>query len=113
MSYCTKIQSIVDEADKPDVIPHEAASHISGCPECRSFADERTKLQELMASSARVTVPVNFNVLLNERLSRVKAQKSSWLSSAASCAPGDSYGGPGDGPSGRSVQRSVRQSTGE
>jgi hypothetical protein len=82
MSYCTRIQSVIDEADKPDLIPLEAASHISGCAECRSFADKRTKLQELMGLSGRVTVPVNFNVVLNERLSRVKAQKSSWFGSS-------------------------------
>jgi hypothetical protein len=81
MSYCTRIQRVIDEVDKPDLIPHEAASHINGCPECRGFADERTKLQELMALNGRVTVPVNFNALLNEKLSRVKAQRSSWLNS--------------------------------
>jgi hypothetical protein len=81
MSYCTRIQNAIDEADKPDLIPREVASHMSGCPECRSFADDRAKLQELLALGSRVTVPVNFNAVLNERLSRVKAQKSSWVSS--------------------------------
>jgi hypothetical protein len=80
---CTKIKRIIDEADRPDVFPLEAAGHIAGCPDCQSFADERAKLRELTGSVARVTAPSNFNVLLNERLSRVKSQRSSWLSPAA------------------------------
>ena len=79
MSYCARIQNIIDEADKPDLIPHEATSHLNGCRECRSFAAERSKLHELMSLSGRVTAPVNFNALLNERLSRVKSQKTSWF----------------------------------
>ena len=79
---CTKIKRIIDEADRPDVFPLEAAGHVAACPQCRTFADERAKLRELTGSVTRVTAPGNFNALLNERLSRVKSQRSSWLSSA-------------------------------
>jgi hypothetical protein len=79
---CIKIKRIIDEADRPDVFPLEAAGHIAGCPDCQSFADERARLRELTGSLARVAAPSNFNVLLNERLSRVKSQRSSWLSPA-------------------------------
>jgi hypothetical protein len=79
---CTRIKRIIDEADRPDVFPLEAAGHVAGCPDCRSFADERARLRELTGSVARVTAPGNFNALLNERLSRVKSQRSSWLSPA-------------------------------
>ena len=79
---CTKIKRIIDEADRPDVFLLEAAGHIAGCPDCQSFADERAKLRELTGSVARVTAPGNFNALLNERLSRVKSQRFSWLSPA-------------------------------
>ena len=79
---CTKIKRIIDEADRPDVFPLEAAGHMAGCLDCQSFADERAKLRELTGSVARVTAPGNFNALLNERLSRVKSQRSSWLTAA-------------------------------
>jgi hypothetical protein len=79
---CIRIKRIIDEADRPDVLPLEAAGHLPGCPDCQSFADERAKLRELTGSVGRVTAPNNFNVLLNERLSRVKSGRSSWLSPA-------------------------------
>jgi len=79
---CIRIKRIIDEADRPDVFPLEAAGHLAGCPDCQSFADERAKLRELTGSVGRVTAPNNFNVLLNERLSRVKSQGGSWLSPA-------------------------------
>ena len=79
---CIKIKRIIDESDRPDVFPLEAAGHIAACPACQSFADERAKLRELTASVARVTAPGNFNALLNERLSRVKSERFSWLSPA-------------------------------
>ena len=79
---CITIKRIIDEADRPDVFPLEAAGHLAGCRDCQSFADEREKLRELTGSMARVTAPGNFNALLNERLSRVKSQGSSWLSPA-------------------------------
>jgi hypothetical protein len=79
---CTKVKRIIDEADRPDVFPFEAAGHVAGCPDCQSFADERAKLRELTGSVARVAAPTNFNALLNERLSRVKSQRTSWLSPA-------------------------------
>jgi hypothetical protein len=77
---CIRIKRIIDEADRPDVFPLEAAGHLAGCPDCQTFADERAKLRELTGSVGRVTAPSNFNALLNERLSRVRSQKSSWLS---------------------------------
>jgi len=79
---CIKIKRIIDESDRPDVFPLEAAGHVAGCAECQTFANERAKLRELTGSVARVTAPSNFNALLNARLSRVKSQKSSWSSSA-------------------------------
>ena len=79
---CIKIKRIIDEADRPDVFPLEAAGHVAGCPDCQSFAEQRAKLRELTGSVARVTAPSNFNARLNERLSQVKSQKWSWLSPA-------------------------------
>ena len=81
---CNKIKRIIDEADRPNEFPLEAAGHLAGCPDCQGFADERAKLRELTGSVARVAAPANFNALLNERLSRVRSQRSSqwssWLS---------------------------------
>ena len=49
---CTRIKRIIDEADRPDVFPLEAAGHLAGCPDCQSFADERARLRELTGSVA-------------------------------------------------------------
>src|SRR5262249_355996 len=45
-----------------------------------SFAEERTRLRSLLAASPRVTVPANFNAVLNERLAAArKPLLGGWL----------------------------------
>jgi hypothetical protein len=80
MSYCNQIRKSIDHAERCEIVTFEAAGHLASCPECQSFADERTRLRELLASSGRVTAPINFDAVLNERLRGVKAQRVAWLS---------------------------------
>jgi hypothetical protein len=82
MSYCSKIRSIIDEVDRPDVLPFEAVDHLATCQGCQIFASDRTSLRTLLASDTRVTVPVNFNAVLTQRLTEIKAPKSFWFSAA-------------------------------
>ena len=83
MMGCSQIKSLIDEADRPDRLPYEAANHIALCAGCRSFANERESLRGLLASGARVTVPVNFDAMLEKRLREQTAGQSlSWFSSA-------------------------------
>jgi hypothetical protein len=78
MKVCNHIREQIDEADKPDLLSFEVTGHIAECPDCERFAGERSALRMLVASSARVSAPINFDAVLNARLAEVKARRSSW-----------------------------------
>lgn len=78
MKGCNYIREQIDEADKPDLLSFEVTGHIAECPPCERFAAERSALRMLVASSARVSAPINFNAVLNARLSEVKTRRSFW-----------------------------------
>src|SRR3989442_559734 len=78
MKGCNYIREQIDEADKPDLLSFEVTGHIAECPDCERFADERSALRALVASSARVNAPINFDAVLNARLAEVKARRSFW-----------------------------------
>ncbi len=83
MKVCNEIKWRIDEADHPDQLNLEISRHTSHCAECRNYAEERAQLRSLLVGGARVSVPVNFDAMLNARLAEVKAQKSfAWLSPA-------------------------------
>jgi hypothetical protein len=83
MNVCIEIKRRIDEADQPDQLHLEINRHTAQCAGCRAFADERAALRNLLASGARVSVPINFDAALRARLAEVKAQKSfSWFSPA-------------------------------
>ncbi len=83
MKVCNEIKWRIDEADHPDQLNIEISRHTSHCAECCAYAEERAQLRSLLAGGARVSVPVNFDALLNARLAEAKAQKSfAWLSPA-------------------------------
>lgn len=78
MKVCNHIREQIDEADKPDLLSFEVTGHIAECPDCERFAGERSALRMLVASSARVSAPINFDAVLNARLAEVKARRASW-----------------------------------
>ena len=78
MKGCNYIRKQIDEADKPDLLSFEVTQHLAGCPDCERFADERSALRMLVASSARVSAPINFDAVLNARLAEVKSRRSFW-----------------------------------
>jgi hypothetical protein len=78
MKGCNYIRERIDEADKPDLLSFEVTEHIAECPDCERFAGERSTLRMLVASSARVNAPINFDAVLNARLGEVKARRSFW-----------------------------------
>jgi hypothetical protein len=83
MMGCNDIKKLIDEADRPEVLPFDAARHVTECAGCESFASERASLRRLVASGARISVPVNFDAMLRERLERRMARGAfSWLSPA-------------------------------
>lgn len=83
MMGCNEIKKLIDEADRPDLLPFEAARHVDACAGCESFARERASLRHVLASGSRVAVPVNFDAVLRQRLEQRMARKTfAWLSPA-------------------------------
>jgi hypothetical protein len=83
MKVCNEIKWRIDEADHPDQLNLEINRHTSHCAECRAYAEERAQLRSLLVGGARVSVPVNFDAMLNARLAEAKARKSfAWFSPA-------------------------------
>lgn len=80
---CTTIERLIDEAERPDRLPHEVTGHTAICGSCQRFADERLALRELLVSS-RVGAPPYFEVQLKARLAERVTQISrvSWLTPA-------------------------------
>lgn len=81
MKGCNDIRKLIDEAHRPDVLSFEINEHIGRCGECERFASERVALRRLVTSSARVSVPMNFDSVLTARLAEVKSRRAfGWLS---------------------------------
>jgi hypothetical protein len=83
MVDCKQTRRMIDEADRPELLPFEASSHVAACPDCGSFAEERARLRSLLVSGTRVTVPVNFDAVLKSRLAQARGRDGfAWLSPA-------------------------------
>ena len=83
MKVCREIKRRIDEADDVEAFDIEVARHTDGCPDCRRWAGERAALRQLLATTARVTAPPNFDAVLEARLAEVKSrQPLAWLNAA-------------------------------
>src|SRR5437763_12633163 len=83
MKVCNQIKKRIDEADDVESFDLDIARHAAACDDCRRFAGERAALKALIASTARVNAPLNFEVMLHARLAEVKAQRPlAWLNAA-------------------------------
>jgi hypothetical protein len=83
MKVCNEIKRRIDEADHVESFDLDIARHTAACADCRRFAGERAALRELVASTARVTAPINFDAMLHARLAEVKAHRPlAWLNAA-------------------------------
>ncbi len=81
---CNSTRKLIDEADRPDSLSLEVEKHLALCDDCRLFADERAQLRYLLASTARVQAPQNFDATLCQRLESRKAARSlAWFSPAS------------------------------
>jgi hypothetical protein len=67
---CNTVRKEIDQADRPSVIGLEAARHMQACTECKTFAEERAALFELLNSTGRVAAPADFNVAVRRRLAQ-------------------------------------------
>ena len=82
MNSCKEVRKLIDQAEKPDMLAFEVTEHIERCSDCERFSSERAGLRKLLASTVRVSAPVNFDAALNARLAEVKARRSLWWLSA-------------------------------
>jgi len=83
MKVCNEIKRRIDTADNVESFDPDIERHTDVCSQCRRFADERAALRGLLASTARVTAPLNFDAMLQARLAEVKARRPlAWLNAA-------------------------------
>ena len=83
MIGCNQVKRLIDESDNPASLAYEAASHTEACQPCKQFARERARVRELLASTERVSAPVNFDAMLRARLAeRTASRVPAWLSPA-------------------------------
>ena len=75
MKVCNRIRDLIDQSHRADALPPEAAAHAEFCDACRKFAEEREALRSLLAEGTRVTVPGNFNAVLNQRLEAARGKR--------------------------------------
>lgn len=65
---CRKVRREVEEAAPGEFLSSLAAEHLSNCPECVTFRDEQTKLQEIMSGLGTIEAPDDFDFRLRARL---------------------------------------------
>jgi hypothetical protein len=78
MNGCKYIRKLIDEAEKPDLLPFDVSEHMVQCTECERFANERSALRQLVAAGTRVSAPINFDAVLKARLAEVKSRSPFW-----------------------------------
>jgi len=84
---CQTCQFEIEELELSEGLSDEARAHLSVCPVCRAFHDERQALKRLVGSLEAVTVPHDFDFRLRARLAAAKEagnHRFSWRSFVAS-----------------------------
>lgn len=71
---CKDIKATIDSASRRNPISGEAHSHLSGCPDCRSYSDQSSALLSMLAAQPRVQAPADFDFRLRARIARAEAQ---------------------------------------
>ncbi len=65
---CRMARREIDESELNLRLSDQLEAHISSCPSCREFRDERTRLRQLVGSLEPVTAPADFDVRLRARI---------------------------------------------
>lgn len=84
---CQTCRLEIEELKTEDRLSNEARAHLSVCPVCRAFHDERQALKKLVGSLESVPAPADFDFRLRARINAAKNagnHRSSWRSFAAS-----------------------------
>jgi hypothetical protein len=84
---CQTCQFEIEELETNEGLSDEARAHLSVCPVCRAFHDERQALKRLVGSLEAVNAPHDFDFRLRARLAAAKEagnHRFSWRSFVAS-----------------------------
>jgi hypothetical protein len=84
---CQTCRFEIEELKTDERLSDEARAHLSVCPVCRAFHDERQALKKLVGSLELVSAPADFDFRLRARINAAKGagnHRSSWRSFLAS-----------------------------
>ena len=84
---CQTCRFEIEELKVTEHLSDEARAHLSVCPMCRAFHDERQALKRLVGSLEAVSAPADFDFRLRARINAAKNEgnhHSSWRSFLAS-----------------------------
>jgi hypothetical protein len=84
---CQTCQFEIEDLRANEPLSEEARAHLSVCPVCRAFHDERQALRKLVGSLESVSAPADFDFRLRARLAAAKEagnHRFSWRSFLAS-----------------------------
>lgn len=73
---CKQTREAIDTASRRSPYGDIATSHLSGCPDCRRYADETDSLLMLLSAQPRVQAPADFDFRLRARIARAQAEQA-------------------------------------
>jgi len=73
---CKQTREAIDTASRHTLYGDSVSSHLSGCPDCRSHADETASLLTLLSAQPRVQAPADFDFRLRARIARAQAEQA-------------------------------------
>lgn len=73
MMNCCACQFEIEEVETGRALSEEARAHLSSCPRCRRFQDERFKLRSLLGALPEVVAPADFDFRLRARIAATKS----------------------------------------
>lgn len=71
---CQNVKTVIDTTTRREQLHEAVKSHLGGCTECRSYANETRALLALLGAQPRVEAPADFNFKLRARLARAQAE---------------------------------------
>ena len=73
---CQNVRSVIEAADRGDLLSVAALEHISACGSCKKFNDEHVKLRDMVSSLGTVKAPDDFEFRLHARIARANARST-------------------------------------
>lgn len=69
---CRSVRREIEEVPLGNLLSSSASDHLSACPQCSLFREDRLKLREMLASLGGVEAPGDFDFRLRARLANEK-----------------------------------------